>query len=424
MSLRASRRKVLMGGTMMCAAAATAAVTKFAIANGTVKLTDFGAMGDGKSDCTAAFEKAVQSGASVIMVPAGVYRIRRQIAIASAVMLEGANGAKIVLDLGGFDETNASNSYASSACALLFRNVTGGGVRGLNFAPDRYEAESVAMAIALRGCSGTFIENCEFDGFSKSKIVRIDSGNACRVSGNYFHDCCLDSAANAQLTCVDVDDNRLGKGSNNLQITGNTFNYITASSRFREKFGCQTDAINISHESSSGHFISDNRADDVGEGVDCFGSDCIIRNNYLINCRNYGVKLVHGASRNLVSNNTIMRPGLGGIVLGGNSSDVHNTERNTVINNNISQVGYDGAWAGSATFGIKLEDDHGGRRAQNNVIKENTISQGSRMDFGIISADSSCGNSIINNSVENFVRKSYISSIPDPQSFRSSADPR
>lgn len=412
-----SRRNALQRLVSIGSGAAIIAVSRTARAATSATVQDFQAVGDGIADDTLAFKRAVSSGALVVIVPKGTYRLTSQIVVPSGVSLRGVGKPLMLLDVNGFNATSTAQTYATNACAFMFRNNVGGGVHGLKFKPSSYGAELIVMAIALRACKGTHVKDCEFEGFSKTKIVRVDSSSLCSLQRNYFHNCHLSSTNVSQLTCIDVDDNRIREGSKNLRITENIFKYITVSTAFLAKYGNQTDAINISNETSSGHLISKNRIDTIGEGVDCFGNNCIIEYNYLRNCHNYGVKIIHGARKNLVRNNIIIQPGLGGIVLTGSGNNATDTEENMIAFNTISEVGAHGQWPKATTFGIKLEDDHGNRTARNNTIKKNIIKKGIRMDYGILISDNSHGNNILNNEISGYVKSKYISKNPNLQKF-------
>lgn len=412
-----SRRDALQHFVAASAAIAAISAPRIARAATSVSVLDFQAVGDGVADDTIAFKKAIHSGAMLILVPKGTYRLTSQIVVPSGVSLHGTGNPLMLLDVNGFNATNTSQTYAANACAFMFRNNVGGGVHGLKFKPSSYGGELVVMAIALRACKGTHVEDCEFEGFSKTKIVRVDSSSLCNLQRNYFHNCYLSSTNLSQLTCIDVDDNRIRDGSKSLRITDNIFKYITVSTDFLAKYGNQTDAINISNETSTGHLISKNRIDTVGEGVDCFGNNCIIQYNHLKNCHNYGVKIIHGARKNLVRNNIIIQPGLGGIVLTGSGNNATDTEENMIAFNTISEVGAHGQWPKATTFGIKLEDDHKNRTARNNTIEKNIIKKGIRMDYGILVSDNSYGNNILNNEISGYVKSKYISKNPNFQRY-------
>lgn len=403
-----NRRMMLLGLTSTGAALAAESFAAISSSGITANVRDFGVTADGLADDSAAFAEAVASGAKTIVIPAGKYRISRQIVVPSGVTLRGVNLPTLILDVRGFNETDIGQCYAANACALMFLGNTGGGVFGLRFTPSAYGAELVAMAIALRQCEHVEISGCDFGGFSKAKIVRIDSSRSCTVTKNHFHDCRLASTGPAQLTCIDVDDNRIAGGSKNLRITANIIRRIMVSPAFLAAHGDQSDGINISHSSSSDHLIADNDVEIVGEGIDCFGQGCTIRNNRLSMCTNYGIKLVHGACNNVVKDNIIEKGGLGGIVLAGSRDDASYTEGNVVSGNRISDVGVIGPWAGSTTFGIKLEDDHGAKTARGNIIRNNIIARGARMDVGIMLADNSIDNLVESNDVQNYAKRKYL----------------
>ncbi|WP_051348600.1 glycosyl hydrolase family 28-related protein [Peribacillus kribbensis] len=63
-----------------------------------VSVTDFGAVGDGRTDCTAAFKKAIGSGLAKVHIPEGTY-IVRGIRVPSWTILKGAGKGKTVLKL-------------------------------------------------------------------------------------------------------------------------------------------------------------------------------------------------------------------------------------------------------------------------------------------------------------------------------------
>lgn len=71
----------------------------------TVSVRDYGAVGDGQHDDSAAFESAVAAVAKpgVVAVPAGTYRLARTLKLASGVVLrgEGAKASLLVFNMGG-----------------------------------------------------------------------------------------------------------------------------------------------------------------------------------------------------------------------------------------------------------------------------------------------------------------------------------
>jgi len=66
--------------------------------NNRVSVKDFGAIGDGRADDYAAFQKALDSGAEVVTVPFGEYRITGTLFIGSNTLIEAQRCTRIVMD--------------------------------------------------------------------------------------------------------------------------------------------------------------------------------------------------------------------------------------------------------------------------------------------------------------------------------------
>jgi len=98
-------------------------------------VTDFGAIGDGQTDCTAAFKKAIDAHGGVIYIPEGRYLISDIIWIRkSGVVLKGAGPGKTVLlpntdleavrsNMGATTEGLATSSYSWSGGFIWFKGT-------------------------------------------------------------------------------------------------------------------------------------------------------------------------------------------------------------------------------------------------------------------------------------------------------------
>lgn len=365
---------------------------------------DFGAAGDGVADDTAEIVAALAAHSIVRLLPGKTYRITSRITVPSGKFIIGDGTPILNMDTGAgfFDATSAGSYAASNGVGVFFDTSTGGGLVGVRVKLSTRTSELIAGAVLIRSSNKIIIQGCEFDNFSKAKVLRVESSTVCAITDNYFHDCEISSATTGQLTAIDIDDNRPSGNSSGIMVCRNRFKNITASAGFIASFGYQTDAINVSYENSTGHTISENNIQTVGEGIDCFGADCVINGNLIQTAYNYGIKLVHGARRNVVSGNQIVSPGLGGIVLGGNTADANHTELNSITGNQISFVNIAGNWSAFSTFGIKMEDDGGTKFARKNLIADNNISEGGAMKYGILADNSSTSNTFRNNLVERF----------------------
>ena len=382
---------------------------------------DFGAVGNNSDDDTTAFTNALAAGHSIYLTPFKTYRFTGRITVPSGQRIVGDRSSIMSMDTGSgfFDQTSTASYDAVDGVGFYLSGNTGGGLFGFRIRLSNRTAELIAGAVLMRGCTATHVVGCEFDNFSKAKIVRVESCIASVVDENYFHDCQISSATTGQLTCIDVDDNRPTGASTGISIQRNRFKDITASAGFITAYGYQTDAINISHEDSGGHTIVGNYADVVGEGIDVFGAECTVSGNTVRNAYNVGIKLIHGARRNTVTGNIIARPGLGGIVIAGSSGDTNNTENNTIVGNTISRVNEAGNWTASSTYGIKLEDDGGAKFARKNLIADNSITDGAAMKYGILADNSSASNIIRNNLVDSFTIAEFSASVGATYTFKS-----
>ncbi|MBR7091826.1 MAG: hypothetical protein IKI50_01415 [Clostridia bacterium] len=110
--------------------AADAALGDLYAAFGSVNVRQLGAVGDGVTDDTSAFEQAIQQGGTVA-VPAGTYRIARNLSIDSHVHLCLAAGAvlcpdpQVVLSVYGLLQTGSRTVFAGGTVRGTLRNLYG-----------------------------------------------------------------------------------------------------------------------------------------------------------------------------------------------------------------------------------------------------------------------------------------------------------
>lgn len=380
----------------------SAITTKRFGARASVPAAPYNADPSGALDATDEIEAAVASGIKEVDAPPGSYRLSRRIVVPDGVNIKGYR-TQLLLDVTGFNATSG-DPYAVNACPFLFDGNTSGGIEGFDFVPSAYGAENIVCGVAVRSSSNIHVKHNRFTGFSKTKIVRVDSSANCSLEDNEFADCLLSSSGTAQLTCIDIDDNRVAEApSSGIKIRRNTFTNILVSPSFLSAHGFQTDAINVSIDVSEGHTITQNVINGVGEGIDCFGGDCEIADNSIQAAYNFGIKLIHGARRCDVRRNRITRPGLGGILLSGSAATPYDIKDNTIADNVIRGVNADGHWNGFNTFGIKLDDDGGARKCVDNLLQMNRILEGTAMTWGIIHADRSTGTIIDRNYIPRYV---------------------
>jgi hypothetical protein len=368
-----------------------------------------GAFGDGAEADTFCISKSLVVG-NVRLTPHSRYKITARIDVPSGRWIVGNRTSVIEMDGTQFNGT--ATQYATNTLGFLFNNLSdAGGLYGFQIKLVNPTNELIAGAVAIRNCSNINLVDLQISGFRKSKVIAVDTSTNCSINENYIHDCLLASSTTGQMTGIDIDNNRVGSSpSSGIEIRNNEIRNLTCSSGFIGSFGHQTDAINISHESTNKIVIDGNIIYNVGEGVDCFGKLCTITNNRIYDAYNIGVKLIHGASRNTVTGNKIYDAGLAGISITGTGPSTTDSELNDISDNFISGVNSSGIWTASVTAGIRVDNDNTTKYARRNFIKNNVIVNGSAMKYGVLLDVGSRDNEVEGNNVESFSLTEFVNS--------------
>jgi hypothetical protein len=263
--------------------------------------------------------------------------------------------------------------------------------------------------IAIRDVRKADVRGLDISGLNGGSMVLIDSSFDVSVINNDFHDSTIDrSASSGQLTGVEVDDFRIsGVGSERINISHNRIKNLGWTSEFLTAYGPQTDGVNIK-AGTKNYTVSHNIMDGVGEGVDTFGEDGEIIGNIIKGALGYGVKLIHGASRNLVTLNRIINSGLGGIVVAGSDSVSQNTDKNTIVNNVISGAGTNtGSYWAQPMYGIGINNDGATYKATNTTVRNNRVINSSGANFAFQGATAGAGNTFIDNESDGTAAAEY-----------------
>jgi|GEM_PF-775041 len=312
-----------------------------------------GAAGDGVTDDTAALQSVLTAGKSVLLGHGKTYLISAALNITAAgTGIIGDGSATLLMSeaAGAFDNADASVGarYGANAVGISASGVRRPVVRGLRIRYRAWTDLRYVKAIALRNCSDIECSGNSISNFSRAKgLVTLNDVTGGTVSGNHIFDCrtlaTSGTATDAQITGIELD-NDAATASSGIAITGNRIRNLTLGDAARAALGYQTDGINIAKYYSTNHVVSGNIIENVGEGVDCFGSNCVITGNRINRCFNYGVKHVHGASGNECHSNTITNVGLAGIDFQTSSSAVQDIAGNSCVGNTITGVGIAGDW--------------------------------------------------------------------------------
>jgi hypothetical protein len=358
------------------------------------------------------------TGAVEVRLPAGFFYINGTIVVPRNVTLSGAGMDKTTLYMPASSYPNTTvNVYGSTSVAIDISGEISGDFTAsqqvtLHSFTIRAEAGGARYLYPITARNiGTFeIHHVEIFGVPIGTCIVLDSARNGSIHHCHIHDCTTAESGATQLSGIEADGNRVnGVNCSAVKIYNNHIADLTMTGAALPSTNMQTDGINTGVGTTHGLQIFDNYIKNVGEGIDCFSSECIIHGNELIDCYNVGIKLIHSASRCQVYGNTIMRPGLAGIYMGSSNSAGH-TERNYVHGNLIHDVGYGGVWAAGSVVGLYINnDDPHTYQPRYNTFRDNRITGGADMKRAIQVDDTEAvGNCFYDTEVESYtVEYSY-----------------
>lgn len=345
------------------------------------------------ADSYPSLQEALNSGRVIRLRDGKVYPVTTQLRIPAGSGIIG-NGI-LLFNSDDFPATVKGVSatsvvlYALSVENITLRDFKMIGTCGVN---------SWIYPIALRDVRNADVWGIDVSGLNAGSMVLIDSSTDISVEKCFFHDSTLNrSISGGQLTAVETDDFRIGGvGSELINISSNSIRNLGWTPAFLAAYGPQTDGVNIKIGTKN-YVVANNIMDGVGEGVDTFGDDGVIAGNIIKNALGYGVKLIHGASRNVVASNQIIYPGLGGIVIAGSSTASQNTDSNMIVGNLISGAGTNpgGYWV-QPMYGIGVNND-GTFKAKDTLIQNNRVVNSSGANYAFQIASNGTGNVFDNN---------------------------
>ncbi len=320
---------------------------------------DYGAIGDDTTDATTAIRNAVAAavanGVPLTTPPNKSYLIRERIDLPSDLQFVGSPSSQFVAS--GNDFTTTANSYGLTGVVMLINAKTGLHLRNLRIRQKDMVAGRRVNGLGVRSSSNVILDRFEAWGLNSGYAIGADSNNDLRILSPYIHDCEITGTASRQLTGICVDDNRQGGiTSSDIEIASPRIFNLTASSEFVALNGYQTDGINVQRADRG--IISNPFIRNVGEGIDLTGADWVITGGSLTECSDAGIKLVHGAQRNLIIGTQIYRAGYAGVTVGGSTSQNANrdTADNVFIGLLIGGIGWNGRWDGTERAAVQITD--------------------------------------------------------------------
>ncbi len=365
-----------------------------------ISVKDFGAVGDGVADDTVAINAALAALSGTgeyLRMPVGTYNVSSTINIPTKTGMIGDRGAKIFALKSGFNNvTDPTDLYSSNTMVI---DMSGGTVSPFTANDDQkligmvIEFETfdgtVVNAVTARNCSNVEIDRNEIKNFNTSTGISLQSlTKGGRITNNYIHDFSNTkdyggsyTVGDINLFGIEVDDDRINDViSSHVLIEGNHIENIAHTGAALTAYTDQSDAIGI----QKGTYIKvlGNTLVDVNEAIDLYGEYCIVSNNVCKDNLGFGIKLIHGARFNTVSNNQVTNAGYGGIVVSGGAATLPNTEYNLFSDNVI--IGIDPNNDIVGTTGCIQVDDQGNGTANNNSFVNNILDAGTYGQYNIV----------------------------------------
>lgn len=383
-------------------------------------VTEFGAYGDGRTDDTAAIQKALDSAKTVTLSPGKTYLITSRLVVPSEGGIVGDGTPVIIARASDFlnEDLTPNGRYKPTSMVIdasgmtrppysAHQNVV---LRGFKL---KFQAKDPGYVdgIVARNVRGLDISGVEISGLATGSGIKVASiSGTSSISNNYIHDFYSNSefrktqpGALPQLTGIEVDNDLVnGIATNGLAILNNRVEKLVVGPVFLAAHGYQTDGINIAHFETTQYRIARNQIRDVGEGIDSFGSNGLIADNTTTDTYIFGIKLVHGASRNRVTSNTVTRSGLAGIVISGSASAKQSTEQNIISGNTISDIDPNKKWDANDSACILLSDNRGtAHLARDNQFSGNNLDPGKNGKWVInLARNSGKGNTFSENRIK------------------------
>jgi len=340
-------------------------------------------------------------------------RAGSRIEIASSLIVPSGSGIigdpggtkpEIFMPAGQFtnrDETADGGRYARNAVAISFSGTTnrpGAPTDGVRLANFRVVSDP-AMGRRLRAIVGQNVTNCtisnvEVSGIPSGMGIALASARNCSLSDIYVHDFSDTSAWDfqPQSTGIEIDNDLIsGVPSSGVRIERFRVDDITVGGPSLARWGYQTDGINIVNYRSRVD-IADGRISNVGEGIDTFGSDGTISNVEINEAYMFGLKLIHGASRNTMRNISITNAGIAGVSINGSNESVPDTADNLITGLRIKNLDPHLVWRENSSTGVSIAGNKSLHLPRNNRVIGAHIDLGPNGKYGWVDGSTGSGN--------------------------------
>jgi hypothetical protein len=294
---------------------------------------------------------------------------------------------------GGRYAGNAVGIDFSGELAGAYRPSAGVTLENLHILSEQRMGRRL-RAIVGRNVTACEIRNVEISGFPIGIGIALASARQCHISYIHIHDF-ADNTLWRQLpqsTGIEIDNDTVnGVGSSDNRIDHFRIERLQLGPQLLAKWGYQTDGINVLSAAARTQ-IALGRISGVGEGIDTFGTDGSIRDVNIADVYNFGLKFIHGASRNRVNRVSITNAGLAGVTFSGSDVATRDTAGNVLMNLRIVNVDPNSAWAANSTAGVLISGRNSRRVPINNEVIDADIELGDHGKFGWLDDSTGSGN--------------------------------
>jgi hypothetical protein len=354
-----------------------------------------GSGGNAATNATALNAYLATATAPLYLKRGNLYKIGATINFPSNCGLVCEEGwATVLMPAANFTNTTL-NSYGTTAVGLAFQGLSSGAytpttnqrLEGVVVQSETNDGRYVRPVVVRNATN--FSMDVEVFGVPLGTGVAMSGVRGKSNVSAYIHDFYTNSSwgAGAQSTGLDLSNDHISPAAasnitfGNIDVRDISFGATTLGLR-----GDQTDGMTMGAD-NGGHKLQAYHFERVGEGLDLQSKYNNIGKGIIRECREAGLKLVHGAAFNTFDTFNMYKVGRWGLCLAGSpNAGAGHTEGNVFAGGTISDLNYQNLYTSAATIGaIVLINNTAGPnnwRPTNNLIGATFIDEGQYGIYG------------------------------------------